>query len=165
MLNSVAVSCVTSSKERRRKDMDAQSDSYTSADPKCGQVHDEILLVWLWALFTTAKWIIGSVPDQTLSCQQQMACLESKIPWKHLHPCQQHYTAQGFLRKAVLAFSDFSEEMVVFQLYLVFHIEIMSCGFENREIVAGLLVQAQICEPDHVLGRAVVGRSVKPSHL
>lgn len=60
----------------------------------------------------------------------------------------------------MLAFSDFSEEMVVFQLYLVFHIEIMSCGFENREIVAGLLVQAQICEPDNVLGRAVVSREV-----
>lgn len=91
-----------------------------------------------------------------------MACLESKIPWKHLHPCQQCYIAQGFLKRAMLAFSDFSEKMVVSQLYLVFHIKIMSCGSENKEIVAGLLVKVQICEPGRVLRGAVVGRSVKP---
>jgi len=64
-----------------------------------------------------------------------MACLESKIPWKHLHPCQQCYTAQGFLRRAVLAFSDFSEKMIVFQPYLVFHTRIMSVALKIGKLL------------------------------
>lgn len=59
----------------------------------------------------------------------------------------------------------FSEKRVVFQVYLVFHVRIASCCSKNKEIVAGLLVKVQICEPDHVPGGAVARRSVKPSSL
>lgn len=65
----------------------------------------------------------------------------------------------------MLLFSDFSEKMVVFQLDLIVRIRIMSCGSENRETVAGLLVKVQIREPDRVLGGAVVGKPTKPSGL
>lgn len=63
----------------------------------------------------------------------------------------------------MLAFNDCSEKRVVFQLFLVFYIRIVSCGSENKEIVAGLLVKIHICEPGRVLAGAVVGRSMKPS--
>lgn len=63
----------------------------------------------------------------------------------------------------MLAFNDCSEKRVVFQLVLVFHIRIMSCGSENKEFTAGLLVKVCICEPGHALAGPVVERSIKPS--
>lgn len=68
--------------------------------------------------------------------RSHVACLESNIPWEHLQPGQ-----QVFLSRAVLLCNDFSEKMVVFQLYLGICVTIMCCGSKNWEVVAGLLVK------------------------
>lgn len=111
-----------------KKNIRAQSGSYASADCKCGQVHDEILVFWLWALYSTSRVThqVSCWPEVELSetdgLPRERDILEASPPLSAvLH-------STGISQK-----QRFQWKMLVFQLHLVFHIRMMPCGPENKE--------------------------------
>lgn len=133
------VNCVTSSKERRKRYV-----------PKVVLTRLLIASVAKYMMkyclsgselcTVQAEWLTGSFADQKLSCQKQMDCLESEISWKHLHPCQQCYTAQGFLIS-----TDFCERCWFFICTWSSTPEWCLVTLRIRKL-AGLLVKIHVCE-------------------
>lgn len=134
--------------KEKKKSIRAQSGSYAFADCKCGQVHDEILLVWLWALYSTTRVTHrGSCwPEVELSetdgLPRERDILEASPPLSAV------FTARGFLRS-----SNFSERWWFFSCTWSSASEWCLVALRIRKR-AGLLVKIHICESCTWRGRS-----------
>lgn len=116
-------------------------------------MHDEILLVWLWALYSTSRvthWV-SCWPEVELSeadgLPREWDILEASPPWSAVLHSTGISQKQWFLGR-----------MLVFQLLLVFYTRMMPCGPENKETC--WLVSEDPYLWILVLGGVVIGRSV-----